>query len=161
MKNRTFLTLVTMMLESGKKVDAKLIERMQQEQAQTIRWPSDGKFFGNWKEGEKIAQSGRGLTWTDKPGTVNGGGCYNCHQMDTKELSYGNIGPSLSGYGKLRGNSEDAVKYAWSKIWNSRMYHLCSSMPRFGDAGILTEAQIKHVMAYLFDPESPVNKNHK
>jgi sulfur-oxidizing protein SoxX len=34
-------------------------------------------------------------------------------------------------------------------------------MPRFGDAGILTEQQIKDVMAYLFDPESPVNKNFK
>jgi sulfur-oxidizing protein SoxX len=92
---------------------------------------------------------------------VNGGGCYNCHQLDPKELSYGNIGPSLAGYGKLRGNSEEALKYAWRQIWNSKSVNLCSSMPRFGDAGILTEQQIKDVMAYLFDPESPVNKNFK
>jgi sulfur-oxidizing protein SoxX len=31
-------------------------------------------------------------------------------------------------------------------------------MPRFGDAGILTEAQIKDVMALLLDPASPVNQ---
>jgi sulfur-oxidizing protein SoxX len=30
-------------------------------------------------------------------------------------------------------------------------------MPRFGEAGILTEQQLKDVMAYLFDPTSPVN----
>lgn len=148
-------------LDRGDKVSPKVIEALQKEQEETIRMPSDGKFFGDWKNGEKIAQSGRGLTWTDPPGTVNGGGCYNCHQMDAKELSYGNIGPSLSGYGKLRGNSKEVVEYTWKKIWNGRAINLCSSMPRIGDAGILTEAQIKDVMAYLFDPESPVNKNHK
>jgi sulfur-oxidizing protein SoxX len=30
-------------------------------------------------------------------------------------------------------------------------------MPRFGDAGILTEDQLRHVMALLMDPKSPVN----
>jgi sulfur-oxidizing protein SoxX len=147
-------------LEAGEKVDQKTYAELLKLQEQTIRWPSDGKYLGNWKEGEKIAQSGRGLTWTDTPDTVNGGGCYNCHQMDKKELSYGNIGPSLSGYGKERGQSEEVLKRAWQQIWNSKSLNLCSSMPRFGDAGILTEQQIKDVMAYLFDPESPVNKNH-
>jgi sulfur-oxidizing protein SoxX len=31
-------------------------------------------------------------------------------------------------------------------------------MPRFGAAGILTEAQLKDVMALLLAPDSPVNK---
>ena len=31
-------------------------------------------------------------------------------------------------------------------------------MPRFGHKGILTEAQIKDVVALLVDPESRVNK---
>ena len=31
-------------------------------------------------------------------------------------------------------------------------------MPRNGDAEILTEQQMKHLMAFLLDPESPVNK---
>ncbi|MEO8136346.1 MAG: sulfur oxidation c-type cytochrome SoxX, partial [Betaproteobacteria bacterium] len=31
-------------------------------------------------------------------------------------------------------------------------------MPRFGHNGILTEKQIKDVVALLLDPESPVNK---
>ena len=31
-------------------------------------------------------------------------------------------------------------------------------MPRFGHQGILTEEQLKHVVALLLDPESPVNK---
>ena len=34
----------------------------------------------------------------------------------------------------------------------------CSSMPRFGLTKALSEQQIKDVVAYLFDPESPVNK---
>jgi hypothetical protein len=67
----------------------------------TIKQPADGKYIGDWKSGERIAQSGRGATWTDKADAANGGGCYNCHQINKTELSYGNIGPSLWNYGKL------------------------------------------------------------
>jgi len=31
-------------------------------------------------------------------------------------------------------------------------------MPRFGVNGVLSEQQIKDLVAYLFDPDSPVNK---
>lgn len=127
-------------------------------QMQTIRYPADGHYFGDWREGEKIAISGRGLTWTDKTPTDNGGGCYNCHQMSHHEIAYGTIGPSLLNYGNVRGRSEDIIKYTWGKIWNAKAFNACSNMPRNGDAEILTEEQIRHLMAYLFDPASPVNK---
>jgi len=133
-------------------------ERLEKQQMATIRFPADGKFLGDWKAGERVAQTGVGLQWTDNEKTVNGGNCYACHQLSPQEVSFGNIGPSLKGYGKLRGNSEAVVKYTWGKIWNTHAYNACSSMPRFGDAGILTEAQIKDVMALLLDPNSPVNK---
>jgi sulfur-oxidizing protein SoxX len=131
----------------------------------TIKWPSDGKFLGDWKQGETIAQSGRGLTWSDNDKTVNGGNCYNCHQIDKKEISFGTLGPSLYNYGKLRGvsdpNSEASkaiVEYTWGKLYNSRAYNACSQMPRAGHKGILNEQQLKHVMALLLDPKSPVNQ---
>ncbi len=133
-------------------------ERLEKQQMATIRFPADGKFLGDWKAGERVAQTGVGLQWTDSDKTVNGGNCYACHQLSPQEVSFGNIGPSLKGYGKLRGNSEAVVKYTWGKIWNTHAYNACSSMPRFGDAGILTEAQIRDVMALLLDPNSPVNK---
>jgi len=135
-----------------------VMDRIEAEQMKTIRYPADGKFYGDWKEGEKIAVSGRGLTWTDKTPHNNGGGCYNCHQMSHHEVSYGTIGPSLLEYGKVRGNSDDIVKYTWGKIYNAKAYNACSNMPRNGDAEILTEQQMKHLMAFLFDPNSPVNK---
>ena len=133
-------------------------ERLEKQQMATIKYPADGKFLGDWKAGERVAQTGVGLQWTDNDKTVNGGNCYACHQLSPQEVSFGNIGPSLKGYGKLRGNSEAVVKYTWGKIWNTHAYNACSSMPRFGDAGILTEAQIRDVMALLLDPNSPVNK---
>jgi len=123
-----------------------------------VKYPTDGKWMDNWKEGEKIAQTGRGLQWSDKEDATAGGNCYACHQLTKEEISYGNIGPSLYNYGKLRGYSEEVKRYTWAKIWNAHSFNACSSMPRFGDAGILTEAQIKDVMALLLDPESPVNK---
>ena len=123
-----------------------------------IKWPSDGKYLGDFKEGEKIAQSGRGLTSTDKADQVNGGNCYNCHQISKTEISYGTIGPSLLGYGKLKGDSEQAQKETWAKIWNSKSVNACSNMPRGGHMGILGEKQIKDLVALLLDPASPVNK---
>lgn len=138
--------------------DAKIMHAIEAEQLKTVRYPADGKFLGDWKEGEKIAISGRGLTWTDKTPDGNGGGCYNCHQLSHKEISYGNIGPSLQNWASVRGTGADNVKYTWAKIYNAKAFNACSNMPRNGDAEILTEQQIRHVMAFLLDPESPVNK---
>lgn len=150
---------------AGKPLEEKTAKAIEAANLKTIRWPSNGQFLGDWKEGEKIAQSGRGLTWTDPANTPNGGNCYNCHQIDTKEISYGTIGPSLHNYGKIRGvtdpNSAAAkpiVEYTWGKIWNSKAYNACSNMPRAGHMGILNEQQVRHIVALLLDPQSPVNK---
>jgi sulfur-oxidizing protein SoxX len=144
---------------SQDKPPAKAVQaKIEAEQLKTIRYPADGKYFGDWKAGEKIAVDGRGLTWTDKTPYNNGGGCYNCHQMSHHEVSYGTIGPSLLEYGKTRGSSDEVVKYTWGKIYNAKAFNACSNMPRNGDAEILTEKQMKDLMAYLFDPQSPVNK---
>jgi sulfur-oxidizing protein SoxX len=132
--------------------------RIEASQMKTIKAPADGKYLGSWQEGEKIAQSGRGMQSSDAPGAPNGGNCYACHQISKQEISFGNIGPSLYQYGKIRGNTEEMLKYTWGKIYNAQAYAACSNMPRFGHNGILTEAQLKDVMALLHDPASPVNK---
>jgi len=150
---------------AGKPLDEKLAKSIEEANLQTVKPPSDGKYLGNWSEGEKIAQNGRGLTWSDKPGEANGGSCYNCHQISKAELSFGSIGPSLYNYGKLRGVSNPAspeskpiIDYTWGKLWNAKAYNACSDMPRFGHASILNEQQIRDLMALLLDPNSPVNK---
>lgn len=124
----------------------------------TIRYPADGRYEGDWKNGEEIAQSGTGKQFSDDPGKPSGGNCYACHQLTKQEIAYGNLGPSLYNYGKTRGNSEAIKKYTWGKIFNSEAFRACSTMPRFGHMGILTEAQIKDVEALLLDPNSPVNQ---
>lgn len=134
------------------------LERLQTEQENAIKWPADGKYMGDWKAGEKLAQSGSGMTWSDKPEAPAGGNCYNCHQLAAKEIAYGTIGPSLLHFGKIRGTSEDAMRYTYGRIYNVKAYNLCANMPRFGHMGILTEAQIKDLVALLLDPASPVNK---
>jgi L-cysteine S-thiosulfotransferase len=150
---------------TGKPLEPPVAKRIEAENLKTVKWPSDGKFLGDWKQGEQIAQSGRGQTWTDAAGQANGGNCYNCHQISKEEISFGTIGPSLYHYGKLRGiadpNSAAAkpvVEYTWGKIWNAKAYNACSNMPRSGHMGNLTEQQIRHIMALLLDPASPVNK---
>ena len=143
---------------ASSKQGEKMRDKIQKMNMESIKQPSDGKYIGDWKKGEAIAQSGRGATWTDKADTVVGGGCYNCHQIDAKEISYGNIGPSLTGYGKLRGYSQEVVTYTWNRINNSKAYNACSNMPRFAHFKLLNEQQIQDVMALLLDPASPVNQ---
>jgi sulfur-oxidizing protein SoxX len=142
-------------------------KQIEAEALATVRWPQGGQYIGDWRQGEKLAQNGRGMTWTDRSAapSANGAQCYNCHQIDKKEISFGTIGPSLWNYGKVRGVKDVAdpasaaiVQYTWGKLWNSKAYSACSNMPRFGHAGLLDEKQLRDVMALLLDPKSPVNQ---
>jgi sulfur-oxidizing protein SoxX len=117
-----------------------------------------GSLIGDWKNGEKIAQSGRGAMWTDKPGVQEGGSCYNCHQLSPKVEAFGTIGPSLAGFGKVRGNGPEMQRYVYGKIYNAKAYNACTQMPRLGASGTLNEQQIKDLVALLLDPASPVNQ---
>lgn len=150
---------------AGKPLDEKVAKSIEAANFASIQWPAGGQYFGDWKEGEKIAQSGRGKTWSDPAGSENGGNCYNCHQISKTEISYGTLGPSLYNYGKMRGvsnlyapESAAIIQYTWGKIWNAKAYSACSQMPRAGHAGVLNEQQVKHIMALLLDPKSPVNQ---
>ena len=143
---------------AGKDLDPAVRKSIEAANMKTVKFPADGKFLGDWKQGEKEAQSGRGMTFSDKAGEPNGGNCYNCHQITKQEISYGTLGPSLYNYGALRGYGDDIVKYTWGKIYNAKAYNACTNMPRFGHQNILTEKQMKDIMALLLDPSSPVNQ---
>jgi sulfur-oxidizing protein SoxX len=143
--------------ESRDRPPAELAKTLEAEQMKAIPFP-EGGLMGDWKRGETIAQSGRGLTWNDAPGQAGGGSCYNCHQLSPKELSFGTIGPSLRGFGKARGASAEVQRYVYGKIYNAKAYNLCSQMPRLGASGTLTPQQIKDLVSLLLDPASPVNE---
>jgi sulfur-oxidizing protein SoxX len=151
---------------SAKQPSPEVAKRIEAEALATIQWPAGGHYFGDWKAGEALAQSGRGMTWSDKSADTkgNGGQCYNCHEIEKKEISFGTIGPSLYNYGKIRGvknvsdpSSAAAIQYTWGKLWNSKAYVACSNMPRFGHMKLLNEAQLRDLMSLLLDPRSPVN----
>lgn len=132
------------------------MQRIREASMKAVKMPSDGVFLGDWKRGADIANNGKGLQYSDDPNEPNGGNCYACHQLDPREVAYGTIGPSLKNYG-MRGQSDVVLQYTWTKIYDTHAYNTCSHMPRFGANGILTEEQIKDIVAYLLDPESPVN----
>jgi sulfur-oxidizing protein SoxX len=142
---------------------AKVRQKIELTQKASIRYPVDGKLIGDWKEGEKLAAVGTGghigFIQPDPPGRLRGGNCYACHQLAAKEVAYGTIGPSLRHFGKLRGTGDDLVQYAYDKIYNSNAFNACTNMPRFGLHNWLTPEQITHIVAFLVDPESPVNKD--
>jgi sulfur-oxidizing protein SoxX len=143
---------------AGKAPARDLASKIEAANLSTIRYPADGKLLGDWKNGEKIAQEGRGKQFSDDPKGPVGANCYACHQLSKSELSFGTIGPSLYQYGKSRSNSVEVQRYTYGKIFNSEAFVACSNMPRFGYKGILTEQQIKDVTALLLDPASPVNQ---
>ena len=127
----------------------------------SIKYPQSGKLLGDWKVGAKLVVDGGGMRVRE--GRVeklreNGALCTNCHAMDPNEVNSGNLGPSLVGYGRSHGTSEAVVKQTYEKIYNAWLYFPCSKMPRLGSSGYLTPEQITHVVAYLVDPQSPVNR---
>lgn len=162
-------------------ISTQLMEKIRLENQSQISPPKDGNYFGDFKRGELLAQDGRGKTWSDPLGSPSGGNCYNCHQLSKNEVSYGTLGPSLYQYGKLRGikdidaftdkakqsTSDPIIQYTWGVLINAKAFNLCTVMPRFGvplnakvdshSTAILTEQQIKDLMALLLDPRSPVN----
>ena len=71
----------------------------------------------------------------------------------------------MYNFGKLRGvvdpKSPEAramLEYTWGKVWNAKAYNACSNMPRAGHMKIMTEAQVRHLVALLVDPKSAVNQ---
>ena len=143
--------------ETDNKPPAETAKALEADQMKSIGFPA-GDLIGDWRRGEKIAQGGRGMTWSDKPGAPADGSCYNCHQLSPAELSYGTLGPSLLGFGKKRGNGPDVQRYVYGKIFNAKAYNLCSQMPRLGHSGTLTSEQIRDLVGLLLDPASPVNR---
>ena len=143
--------------ESNDRPPAEIASTLEADQMRTIAFPS-GTLMGSWQRGERIAQGGRGLTWTDKPGASGEGSCYNCHQLSPKEESFGTLGPSLYRFGAVRGNGPEVQKYVYGKIYNAKAYNLCSQMPRLGYSGTLSEEQIRDLVGLLLDPASPVNQ---
>jgi sulfur-oxidizing protein SoxX len=128
----------------------------------TLQYPPSGKLAGDWKIGASLVADGRGQRIVDgKIETLkeNGALCINCHAMDPQEVNAGNLGPALAGYGRQRGNSEAVARYTYERIYNAWAFMPCSTMPRMGASGFLTPEQIAHVVAYLIDSQSPVNKN--
>jgi L-cysteine S-thiosulfotransferase len=134
-------------------------EAIQKRERARIEYPADGKLMGDWKKGERIAQSGYGMRFTDyPPQRENGGNCYACHQLTKAELSFGTVGPSLLNYGKTRKFGEAETKAVYEKIYNAHASYPCSLMPRLGTNKVLTIDQIKDLVALVMSPESPVNQ---
>jgi sulfur-oxidizing protein SoxX len=127
----------------------------------SIQYPASGKLVGDWKVGDKLAHDGAGdriLRGKLEKRKENGGLCQNCHALAPGEINVGNVGPSLTGYGLQRGNSEAIAKLTYERIYNAWAYSPCSNMPRLGATRHLTPEQITHMVAYLLDPASPINK---
>ena len=142
----------------GIPLDNDMLASLRAERLAAVVLPADGQYLGDWQRGAEVAGNGRGLQSSDDPAQPNGGNCYACHQLAPDEVAFGTLGPSLTGYG-ARGQSEAMLQYTWTKLWDTHAYNLCSHMPRFGAQGILTEQQLKDVMAYLLDSASPVNQS--
>lgn len=127
----------------------------------TIAYPAGEIVLGDWKKGRELAWSGFGYRvspkYDDHGKTKAGANCYNCHQMATDRQG-GTIGPSLTGYGKQRGTGQAILRLAYGIIYNAHSISPCTRMPRQGANGLLTQEEILDIMAYLFDPESPVNQ---
>jgi len=142
-----------------KPIDSATAARVNAMARESIKYPEGGIKLGDWRKGRILAWSGFGFRVghrnDDHGKRETGANCYNCHQLATDRTG-GTIGPALTNHG-LRGTSEPILKYTYEVIYNPHAYFACTHMPRMGANGVLSAEQISHVMAYLLDPESPVN----
>jgi sulfur-oxidizing protein SoxX len=127
----------------------------------SMQYPESGTLVGDWKIGDALAHDGAGdriQYGALEKRKENGGLCQNCHGLAPGEINVGTIGPPLTGYGLQRGGSEAIAKLTYERIYNGWAYAPCSNMPRLGANGHLSPEQITHLVAYLIDPQSPINK---
>lgn len=75
---------------------------------------------------------------------LNRGNCIACHALKGGEQA-GTRGPDLSQYGRL-GKGDDEI---YSYIYEPRLRFPDTVMPPMGTNGILTEREIRDVVAYL------------
>jgi sulfur-oxidizing protein SoxX len=129
----------------------------------SMTYPDGGIELGDWKKGQSLAENAFGFrvghSIDDHSAKETGGLCINCHKMEEeKAIRSGTLGPSLVNYGNNRGTGADTRKYTYEVLYNPHVFFPCTKMPRFGVNGVLTQEKISHIMAYLLDPESPVNE---
>jgi len=96
---------------------------------QTVKFK--GELTGDAVRGKKIA--------TD----VRWGNCVACHNLPDQQG--GSVGPSLADYG-ARNLSLD---YTYQRIWDTRLFSPDAHMPIYGTNSVLTEDEIRDVMAYI------------
>lgn len=144
-------------MAAGATLSSSQATRLEKAPLALVKFPQDGN-RGDWRAGERIAQTGVGKQFSDDPKVAAGGNCYACHQLSKEEVSLGTRGPSLYRFGKLRGQSVDMQGYTYGNVYNPQAYTACSNLPRFGHNAILSEQQMKDVVALLLDSQSPVNR---
>ncbi|RIA56062.1 sulfur oxidation c-type cytochrome SoxX [Dichotomicrobium thermohalophilum] len=147
----------------GGPVDGDTAQKVMELARDSMVYPEGGIELGDWKRGQAVAENAFGFRVghkvDDHSARETGGLCINCHQFEEEKVDRsGTLGPSLIGYGKMRGTNEQMLKYTYEVIYNAHVVFPCTKMPRFGANGVLSQEKIADVMAYLMDPESPVNE---
>ena len=135
-------------------------DEIQKREKARIEYPADGKLMGDWKSGEKLAQSGYGLRFTDYPAAAG----------QRRQLL--RLPPADQGRGQLRhdrpeparttarsGTSARPTPRRSTRRSTTRRRPIRARTCRgFGTNNVLTIEQIKDLVALVMSPDSPVNK---
>lgn len=118
-------------------------------QKDEIKYPEGNAYSGDAEKGEVL--------FKDRP-KKGGGNCVACHCQSApgkdEKFACGTVGPNLHGFAK-RGMD---AKWAYDKVYNGWSITPCSIMPRFGIHGMLDPEKVSHIVAYLLDKNSALNK---
>jgi sulfur-oxidizing protein SoxX len=146
----------------GKSPDSATAKKVRGIAREGLEYPDGGVQLGDWRKGQALAENAFGYRVghkvDDHSQETTGGLCINCHTLEAdKSLRSGTLGPSLVNYGKMRGNNSETRRYTYEVLFNPHTAFPCTKMPRLGANGFLSKEKIGHILAYLLDPESPVN----
>ncbi len=90
-----------------------------------------GPLNGDAERGRAIAFSGRG-------------NCLNCHELPGDDWP-GTFGSALVGYGRHQHRDADV----YQQVFDARLFNPNSVMPPYGTFGLLSEQDIRDLVAYL------------
>ena len=124
-----------------------------------IVYPADGKLMGDWKKGEKLAQSGYGWRFTDYPPRAAERRqllCLPPARRQGAELRHAGAEPAgvrQDPQDSPRPTSRPSTSGSTTRMPRSR----ARTCPAWGQQVPYVD-QIKDLVAYVMSPESPVNK---
>ena len=144
---------------AGKALPKDVAEKIEKINLASIKWPADGKLMGDWKQ--RRAGSRRRAAASNGPTTRRDRSAATATRATSwrrRRCRTARSARRCTSSARSAATTTRSASTPTARSGTPTPTPRARNMPRFGHSQILTEAQVKDLVALLMDPESPVNK---